>query len=116
MTEILTSGPTRLFENGRTLRQTLAGGTVIDGTAKDESPRRLTYGSGSVVLASPTGELLAGPLDLDGAEALAVAVIEGDGRVLTSPGIELRLASALLALIGDLDRAAVGHEARHVEA
>lgn len=116
MTEILTSGPVRVFENGRTLRQTLAGGTVTDGVARDGSLRTLTYGAGSIVLASPTGELLAGPLDLDGAEALAVAVIEGDGRVLTSPGIELRLASALLALISDLDRAFERVEARHVEA
>lgn len=116
MTEILTSGPIRSFENGRTLRQTLAGGTVTDGVARDGSERTLTYAVGSVVLASPTGALLAGPLDLDGAEALAVAVIQSDARVLTSPGIELRLASALLALIGDLDRAAVRQEARHVEA
>lgn len=116
MTEILTSGPVRAFENGRTLRQTLAGGTVTDGIAKDGGERTLTYAAGSVVLASPTGALLAGPLDLDGAEALATAVIEGDQRVLTSPGIELRLASALLALISDLDRAFERQEARRVEA
>lgn len=116
MTEILTSEPFRSFENGRTLRQTLAGGTITDGVAKDGSARTLGYGAGAVVLAGPAGALLAGPLDVDGAEALAVAVIEGDARVLTSPGIELRLASALLALIGDLDRAAVRQEARYVEA
>ncbi len=116
MTEILTSGPVRAFENGRTLRQTLAGGMITDGIAKDGSARALTYAAGSVVLASPTGALLAGPLDLDGAEALAVAVIEGDQRVLTSPGIELRLASALLALIGELDAASSAQELRHVEA
>jgi hypothetical protein len=116
MTEILTSGPVRAFENGRTIRQALAAGTITDGVAKDGSPRVLTYGAGAVVLASPTGSLLAGPLDLDGAEALAVAVIEGDARVLTSPSIELRLASALLGLIADLDRAFMRQEARHVEA
>jgi hypothetical protein len=116
MTEILTSGPIKTFANGRNLRQTLAGDTVTDGVAKDGSPRTLAYGAGAVVLAGPTGELLAGPLDLDGAEALAVAVIEGDARVLTSPGIELRLASALLALIGNLTPRATAEEARHVQA
>lgn len=116
MTEILTSGPVRHFENGRSLRQTLAGGTITDGTSKDGSARTLSYSPGSVVLAGVTGVLLAGPLDIDGAEALAVAVIEGDARVLTSPRIELRLASALLALISDLDRAFERVEAHHVEA
>lgn len=116
MTEILTTGPIRGFLNGRTLRQTLSAGTVTDGVAKDGSPRTLTYGAGSVVLASPTGELLAGPLDLDGAEVLAISVIEGDARVLTSPGIELRLASALLCLFSDLDRAFIREEVRHAEA
>lgn len=116
MSEILTSGPFRHFDNGRALRQTLAGGTITDGVAKNGSARTMTYGAGSVVLAGVTGALLAGPLDIDGAEALAVAVIEGDQRVLTSPGIELRLASALLALISDLDRAFERQEARYVEA
>lgn len=116
MTEILTSEPFRSFENGRTLRQTLNGGTITDGVSKDGDARTLTYGAGSVVLAGPTGALLAGPLDIDGAEALAVAVIEGDARVLTSPGIELRLASALLALIGDLHPVPFAQEVRHVEA
>lgn len=116
MTEILTSGPIRHFENGRSLRQTLAGGAITDGMSKDGSARTLSYGPGSVVLAGVTGALLAGPLDIDGAEALAVAVIEGDARVLTSPGIELRLASALLALIGDLTPRPTAEESRHVEA
>lgn len=116
MTEILTTGPFRGFLNGRNLRQTLSGGKVTDGVTKDGSPREMSYGAGAVVLAGPTGELLAGPLDLDGAEALAIAVIEGDARVLTGPGIELRLASALLCLISDLDRAFIRQEVRHVEA
>lgn len=116
MSEILTSGPIRHFENGRSLRQTLAGGTITDGVSKDGNGRTLSYSPGSVVLAGVTGVLLAGPLDIDGAEALAVAVIEGDARVLTSPGIELRLASALLALIGDLTPRTTAEEARHVEA
>lgn len=116
MTEILTSGPVRAFENGRTLRQTLTSGTITDGVAKNGSARNMTYGANAVVLADPTGALLAGPLDIDGAEALAVSVIEGDARALTSPGIELRLASALLALIGDLTPRPTTEEVRHVEA
>lgn len=39
MSEILTSGPIRHFENGRSLRQTLAGGTITDGMSKDGSAR-----------------------------------------------------------------------------
>lgn len=115
MSIIQITSPFREFSNHRSLAFTIEGGSIADGTAKGGSPRMLTYGAGSVVLAGMTGELLAGPLDLDGAEALAVAVIEGDARVLTSPGIELRLASALLALIGDF-QIALAQEARHVEA
>ena len=116
MTILHITAPFREFSNHRSLALTVEGGTITDGQSKNGSPRVLTYAEGAVVLAGKTGELLAGPLDIDGAERLAVAVIEGDARVLTSPGIELRLASAVLALIGDLDITSASQEVRHAEA
>lgn len=104
MTAITTTAPFRTFANGRTLSQVEKPGTITDGSARDGSPRALPYGPGAVILAGSTGEHLAGPLDVTGAEQLAVAVIEGDARTLTSPGLDLRLASAVLALIADIER------------
>lgn len=117
MITINTTAPFRTFANGRALLQVEKPGSITDGTARDGSPRTLPYGPGAVILAGPAGECLAGPLDILGAEQLAVAVIEGDARTLTSPALDLRLASALLALIADLDRqiAVTAAEARHVQ-
>ncbi len=115
MTSITTTAPFRTFANGRALLQAEKPGTITDGTARDGSPRTLPYGPGAVILADQSGALIAGPLDILGAEQLAVAVIEGDARTLTSPALDLRLASALLALIADLERqmAQTALEVRH---
>lgn len=117
MTSINTTQPFRTFANGRALLQVESPGTITDGTARDGSPRTLPYGPGAVILTDRSGALIAGPLDILGAEQLAVAVIEGDARTLTSPALDLRFASALLALIGDLERqiAMTAMEARYVQ-
>lgn len=113
MTSITTTAPFRTFANGRALVQVQAPGTITDGSARDGSPRTLPYGPGAVILSGPANQLLAGPFDVTGAEQLAVAVIEGDARTLTSPGLDLRLASAVLALIADIERMNREREAPH---
>lgn len=103
--------PAQSFGNGHALYATATAGEIRDGTAKDGSPRLVAYGPGTAVLLDGNGNLLAGPIDCDGAENLAIAIIEGNSRALTEPAAALRLAIAYLALL-DGARALMGGKAR----
>ena len=94
---ILCGPPARTFSNGQALFATFTDGEIRDGTKKDGDPRMVCYQSGAAVLLDGRGNLHAGPIDFDGAEDLAVAIIEGNSRALTEPAANLRLAIAYLA-------------------
>lgn len=91
--------PAHFFGNGHALYATETGGEIRDGTAKDGSPRHVTYEAGAAVLVDVCDSIVAGPIDAHGAELLALAVVEGDTRAITEPGAILRLAIAYLALL-----------------
>lgn len=91
--------PAHLFGNGHALYATATAGEIRDGTAKDGSPRLVTYDAGAAVLVDVRDTIVAGPIDAHGAELLALAVVEGDTRAITEPGAILRLAIAYLALL-----------------
>lgn len=99
----LCARPERTFANGHALFATFEGGEIRDGTNKDGSPRLVAYDRGAVVLLDHSfalaGNLLAGPIDMTGAELLAIAIVEGKERAITEPGASLRLAIAYLALL-----------------
>lgn len=96
---VLCPAPERTFSNGHAMFATAAPGEIRDGTTKLGDARLTTYGAGAAVLCDAGGKLLAGPIDFDGAELLATAIIEGNPRALTEPAAALRLAIAYLALV-----------------
>lgn len=96
---VLCDTPARTFFNGHALFATFTAGETRDGTTKDSSPRMATHAAGAAVLLDGNGNLLAGPIDCDGAENLAIAIVEGNSRALTEPAAALRLAIAYLALL-----------------
>ena len=95
---VLCDTPARTLFNGRALFATATAGETRDGTTKDGAPRLAGHAAGAAVLLDANGNLLAGPIDCDGAENLAVAIVEGNSRALTEPAAALRLAIAYLAL------------------
>ena len=96
---VLRDTPERTFSNGHALFSTFTGGETRDGTTKDGSPRMATHDAGAAVLLDGHGNLRAGPIDFDGAELLATAIVEGNSRALTEPAAALRLSIAFLALL-----------------
>lgn len=96
---VLCDRPEITFANGHALLATESRGEIRDGTTKDGQPRMAAYDAGAAVLLDASGNLLAGPIDIDGAELLATAIIEGKDRALTEPGAALRLAIAYLAFL-----------------
>ena len=96
---VLCDRPEITFANGHALFATESRGEIRDGTTKDGQPRMAAYDAGAAVLLDASGNLLAGPIDCDGAENLAIAIVEGNSRALTEPAAALRLAIAYLALL-----------------
>jgi hypothetical protein len=75
-------------------------GAVQIGQSKD-GPVMADYGAGAALLISPDNQVICGPVDLRGAESLALAVLARDPRALTQPQTALSLALALITLIHD---------------
>jgi hypothetical protein len=88
--------PVAVFE-GRFLFRTCQEGEIIDGVDKSGQPVRKCYSRGAYVLSDAKLNILAGPISLSAASVLALEIVSGNQRVLTEPGVALRLAVALLA-------------------
>ena len=75
-------------------------GKIQIGRGKD-GPMMADYGAGAALLIGPDHQVICGPVDLRGAEALALAVLARDPRALTQPQTALSLALALITVIHD---------------
>ena len=92
------AAPIFRLATGDTIHSVRTSGKVQIGQSK-EGPLMAAYGAGSVLLAGAEGEVICGPVDLAGAESLALAVLARNPRALTQPQTALSLALALVTLI-----------------
>lgn len=94
--------PLVIFE-GRHLYRTAKAGEIADGNDRTGETVMRAYPPGAFVLADSDGQVLAGPITPQAAAMLAVDVVSGNQRAATMPGVALRLAIAVIALVtGDL--------------
>ncbi|NTI92251.1 hypothetical protein G6L78_01265 [Agrobacterium rhizogenes] len=86
------------LECGRRILLTNYPGSAPAGVAKNGNPQMIEWDEGSIVLASPTDEVIAGPIDVVAALRVAEGVVSGNPRALTEPSGTLILATTLLVI------------------
>jgi len=88
----------RLTATGHQLLLTDGPGEIQTGITKSGDREMARYDTSSFILADKNGNHIVGPIDIDAALDLAIAVCEGNSRALTQPQAIHVLATALLCV------------------